>query len=424
MAIKSTNWMGTTVNGTTLGYHIIAPFLWHDLQQDIIDSKPAIIKLVADGSEFSLLSPYYHALQNTYTIFVTRSYSAAQYLDSACKNRTDPIMAARQWYAIVAPLIQYAPTAYWEGINEPGREYTWWVGQMDTERVRLAHQNGFRVACFGASYGTPDIIDYPSPERPTNDDWPSYYAALRAISEVGPSIAVLHVHEYMDAQNGAAPYVLGRINAVYSRHIEPNGWRVWTVISEYGRDNPPWSRCGISAEQYANELCCEEIHNTYHQNVIARAIFTLNDRVWQDWDIRGGVYNNVSAYLKANARIAASGPLRMYTKANLNLRTGPGLGYHVQTVLPKGQGVVVPSYPTAAWTSASIDGWCASRYLISRPDGKFSTTANLNIRTSPGTQYPIQFVMPKGSSLEVISASADWSRVVISGYVSSRYISI
>lgn len=106
------------------------------------------------------------------------------------------------------------------------------------------------------------------------------------------------------------------------------------------------------------------------------------------------------------------------TTANLNLRTGPGTAFAVITVIPKGAEVSVDSY-SGNWAHAaygSYVGYASNAYLASLSGGTaMVTTANLNFRTGPGTIYAIIMVIPKGSQVMVDSTSAGWAHASYSG---------
>lgn len=119
----------------------------------------------------------------------------------------------------------------------------------------------------------------------------------------------------------------------------------------------------------------------------------------------------------------------MVTTANLNLRSGPGTGYSIITVMPKGTAVVVTGY-SGTWAMVrygNYSGYAVAAYLSNATQSisvQF-TTANLNLRSGPGTSYSILAVMPKGSEVSVISTSNGWSKVTYSGktgYASSAYL--
>lgn len=118
------------------------------------------------------------------------------------------------------------------------------------------------------------------------------------------------------------------------------------------------------------------------------------------------------------------------TTSNLNMRTGPGTSYPVILVIPKGATVSVIGY-SDSWAQVTYggrSGYASTSYLTS-PSSSTEvryTTVNLNLRTGPGTGYAIVLVIPKGSSVNVLSISSGWAKVSYSGrtgYVSAAYLS-
>lgn len=117
------------------------------------------------------------------------------------------------------------------------------------------------------------------------------------------------------------------------------------------------------------------------------------------------------------------------TTANLNLRSGPGTGYSIITVMPKGAEVTVTGY-SGNWAIVkygNYTGYASNTYLALKSGGTtYYTTGNLNLRSGPGTGYAILAVMPKGSAVTVLSTSGGWSRLTYSGktgYASASYLS-
>lgn len=117
------------------------------------------------------------------------------------------------------------------------------------------------------------------------------------------------------------------------------------------------------------------------------------------------------------------------TTANLNLRSGPGTGYSIITVMPKGAEVTVTGY-SGSWAKVNYgnySGYASNTYLTLKSSGTtYYTTANLNLRSGPGTGYSVLAVMPKGSAMTVLSTSGGWSKVTYSGktgYASASYLS-
>lgn len=116
------------------------------------------------------------------------------------------------------------------------------------------------------------------------------------------------------------------------------------------------------------------------------------------------------------------------TTADLNMRTGPGTGYAIITVIPKGAQVSVSGY-SGDWAMVSYggkSGYAHGGYLKNVAGDIRYTTADLNMRTGPGTSYAVILVMPKGAQVSVLDASGSWFRISYggkTGYASSSYLS-
>ncbi|WP_312653792.1 SH3 domain-containing protein [Proteiniclasticum sp.] len=139
-------------------------------------------------------------------------------------------------------------------------------------------------------------------------------------------------------------------------------------------------------------------------------------------------YDMSRVKLDAESVTVAASEIKV-TTASLNMRTGPGTGYSIILVIPKGASVSVTGY-SGVWvkvTYSGKNGYCHTDYLKDQAvttEVRF-TTANLNMRTGPGTGYAILLVIPKGSEVRVISTADGWSKVVYngkSGYASSAYL--
>lgn len=105
------------------------------------------------------------------------------------------------------------------------------------------------------------------------------------------------------------------------------------------------------------------------------------------------------------------------TTANLNMRTGPGTGYAIILTIPKGTAVTVTGY-SGSWAQVTYGGktgYCSTTYLAAPTAQVRYTTDELNLRTGPGTGYAIILSMPEGSRVEMLSAADGWAKVVYNG---------
>jgi uncharacterized protein YraI len=98
----------------------------------------------------------------------------------------------------------------------------------------------------------------------------------------------------------------------------------------------------------------------------------------------------------------------------LNLRSGPGLGYRVLAVMPPGATVALAGDPTEGWYPVIFEelrGWAFGAYLgVGGGKGGETTrgaatvvTALLNLRRGPGLAYGVVARLPYGTIVEIIS---------------------
>ncbi len=105
------------------------------------------------------------------------------------------------------------------------------------------------------------------------------------------------------------------------------------------------------------------------------------------------------------------------TTAYLNLRSGPGSNYSIITVLPKGARVTVSSI-SGSWAKVryeSKEGYAHTAYMTKIVAETMVTTANLNMRTGPSTSYSVVMVIPNGSEVNILSTSGGWAKVSYGG---------
>jgi len=143
------------------------------------------------------------------------------------------------------------------------------------------------------------------------------------------------------------------------------------------------------------------------------------------------MYSNL--FVKSDANVKDNGIVAMaaedirVTTASLNLRSGPGTSYSIIRVMPKGATVSVLSV-SGSWAKviySGITGYASIAYLTPVSTTTMYTTANLNMRTGPGTNYSIIRVIPKGAAVTVLSMSGGWARVSYggsTGYTSAAYL--
>ena len=116
-----------------------------------------------------------------------------------------------------------------------------------------------------------------------------------------------------------------------------------------------------------------------------------------------------------------------YAKSRVNLRKGPSTDYAIAGSYGRG-------------SIAKITGASGNWYIVHMRDGNSGymsknyvsigvsakTTANVNLRSGPGTDYGIIKVLPKGTSVTVVAVFGNWVKVNVgsgSGFLYSKYVS-
>ena len=156
----------------------------------------------------------------------------------------------------------------------------------------------------------------------------------------------------------------------------------------------------------------------------------------------------VALLLTLVAPAAAQGNATIVNASRVNLRSGPGAGFPVVTVLTTGQQLaLLGANADASWyqvqTTYGQVGWVAARFISANyggivvpqtaPTGNQAavvTTPFLNIRGGPGANFPDIGTLAQHQSFNVVGRNADNSWVQINipggiqgGWVSARYIS-
>lgn len=107
----------------------------------------------------------------------------------------------------------------------------------------------------------------------------------------------------------------------------------------------------------------------------------------------------------------------------LNMRSGPSTSYRVLKVLSKGSSVEVIS-TTNNWSKikhSGITGYVLDEYLKSNTTTKYANTSSVNVRSGPSTSNSILGKLNKNDKVEVISESGSWSKINYKG--STAYVS-
>ena len=81
-----------------------------------------------------------------------------------------------------------------------------------------------------------------------------------------------------------------------------------------------------------------------------------------------------------------------YLTANLNLRTGPGTKYNVTMVIPRGTAVTIDEDCDCKWVPVEYDGkigYISTKYLSNHPVNKQRRVSSTNYRTTVSKKYYI-----------------------------------
>lgn len=131
--------------------------------------------------------------------------------------------------------------------------------------------------------------------------------------------------------------------------------------------------------------------------------------------------------------------------ARVNLRSGPGAGFPVVTVLARGQQVnVLSQNADGSWVQVQlftgVSGWVNARYVVAEtatdvsvtaPTGRYSAVVTadfLNVRAGPGANFASVARLAQGQSMNLTGRNADnsWVQMSVpggaSGWVSARYV--
>lgn len=120
------------------------------------------------------------------------------------------------------------------------------------------------------------------------------------------------------------------------------------------------------------------------------------------------------------------------TSSALNVRSGAGSSYSIIAGISRGSYITLISKTGSWWKveySSGQYGYCSDEYItsvISTAGYVNTASTSLNVRTGAGASYSIQGVIPRGTSVLILSEANGWSKILYNGtqtgYVSSSYI--
>ena len=158
--------------------------------------------------------------------------------------------------------------------------------------------------------------------------------------------------------------------------------------------------------------------------------------------IRKGTALLLSALLLASAMPFAVSAEEVSAKTTeyVNFRTGPGTNYSSKGVIPSGTGITVTDTSNSQWYAVRLSdgstGYIYAEYISvsgsnTTEDGKVNakTTADVNFRSGPGTNYNSKAVIGSGTGIIVTdTGNSQWYAVRLTngstGYIYAEYIRI
>jgi len=158
--------------------------------------------------------------------------------------------------------------------------------------------------------------------------------------------------------------------------------------------------------------------------------------------IRKGTALLLSALLLASAMPFAVSAEEVSAKTTeyVNFRTGPGTNYSSKDVIPSGTGITVIDTSNSEWYAVRLSdgstGYIYAEYISvsgsnTTEDGEVNakTTADVNFRSGPGTNYNSKAVIGSGTGIIVTdTGNSQWYAVRLTngstGYIYAEYIRI
>ena len=158
--------------------------------------------------------------------------------------------------------------------------------------------------------------------------------------------------------------------------------------------------------------------------------------------IRKGTALLLSALLLASAMpfAVSAEEVSAQTTEYVNFRTGPGTNYSSKGVIPSGTGITVTDTSNSEWYAVRLSdgstGYIYAEYISvsgsnNAEDGEVNakTTADVNFRSGPGTNYNSKAVIGSGTGIIVTdTGNSQWYAVRLTngstGYIYAEYIRI
>ena len=114
-----------------------------------------------------------------------------------------------------------------------------------------------------------------------------------------------------------------------------------------------------------------------------------------------------------------------YVTADLTVRTGPGTNYDKVESLTAGDEVDSIAISSNGWVKLAESQYVIDDYLSKTPpeeeySGDFYAKGEINVRSGPGTEYPVIKTLPAGSGITVVAKTSNgWYRTAVGSYVNT-----
>ena len=244
----------------------------------------------------------------------------------------------------------------------------------------------------------------------------------------------------------------GTTGYMFSEYISMSGGS-----SSSGSDSVPSTEStAAKVTEYVNVRSGPGTNYTSKTVIASGTSITVTDRSNAEWyavklsnGMTGYIFSQYIQLSNDSSSDAGSVPSTESTPAKtteyVNVRSGPGTNYTSKTVIASGTSITVTDRSNAEWYAVKLSngmtGYIFSIYIelesgsssgggsSSSESVRARTTAGVNVRSGPGTNYSSKTVIASGTSITVTDRSnSEWYAVKLSngmtGYIYSIYIRI
>ena len=244
----------------------------------------------------------------------------------------------------------------------------------------------------------------------------------------------------------------GTTGYMFSEYISMSGGS-----SSSGSDSVPSTEStAAKVTEYVNVRSGPGTNYTSKTVIASGTSITVTDRSNAEWyavklsnGMTGYIFSQYIRLSNDSSSDAGSVPSTESTPAKtteyVNVRSGPGTNYTSKTVIASGTSITVTDRSNSEWYAVKLSngmtGYIFSIYIelesgsssgggsSSSESVRARTTAGVNVRSGPGTNYSSKTVIASGTSITVTDRSnSEWYAVKLSngmtGYIYSIYIRI